>query len=275
MWAYPDTWLEGDHDIDLGPRTLAAVHTPGHTPGHFVFADHAAGLLFAGDHVLPTITPSIGFTVPADPLPLADFLGSLAKVRALPDLEILPAHGPVAPSSHERVDELVVHHERRLDQSLAALASGPRTAREVAGELHWTRHERTYDGLDIFSQGMAAMETKAHLEPVLVRQPVGRSGRTFAASVDARGRGQSTRSCPPAHRHVRDPVVQVLRAGDLEPERRVPVGQRRLSLQYDVAAGAHRQRGLHQHIAQAAATSGGARTTRPIRQTSSLSSTRA
>ena len=37
---------------------------PGHTPGHYVFADRADGLLFAGDHVLPTITPSIGFTVP-------------------------------------------------------------------------------------------------------------------------------------------------------------------------------------------------------------------
>jgi glyoxylase-like metal-dependent hydrolase (beta-lactamase superfamily II) len=32
-----------------------------------VFADHAAGLLFAGDHVLPRITPSIGF----EPVPAA------------------------------------------------------------------------------------------------------------------------------------------------------------------------------------------------------------
>ena len=32
--------------------------------------------------------------------PLGDFLGSLAKVRGLPDLRLLPAHGPVAPSTH-------------------------------------------------------------------------------------------------------------------------------------------------------------------------------
>jgi glyoxylase-like metal-dependent hydrolase (beta-lactamase superfamily II) len=187
MWAYPDTWLEADHAIDLGPRTLDAVHTPGHTPGHFVFADRPAGLLFAGDHVLPTITPSIGFTMPPTELPLADFLGSLAKVRALPDLEILPAHGPVSPSSHERIEELLVHHDRRLELSLAALASGPRTAREVAGVLSWTRHERHYDGLDTFSQGMAAMETKAHLELLVARgqasRTVGSEGVvTFAAS---------------------------------------------------------------------------------------------
>jgi glyoxylase-like metal-dependent hydrolase (beta-lactamase superfamily II) len=168
-WAYPDTWLDGDHEIAVGSRTIDAVHTPGHTPGHFVFAERHAGLLFAGDHVLPTITPSIGFTVPPVDQPLRDFMESLAKVRALPDLTILPAHGPVAPSSHERVDELLVHHERRLAQSLVALLSGPVTAHDVAQQLTWTRHEHEFAGLDLFSQGMAAMETKAHLELLVAR----------------------------------------------------------------------------------------------------------
>jgi glyoxylase-like metal-dependent hydrolase (beta-lactamase superfamily II) len=168
-WAYPDTWLDGDHEIKVGSRTIDAVHTPGHTPGHFVFAERVAGLLFAGDHVLPTITPSIGFTVPAVDQPLRDFMESLAKVRSLPDLTVLPAHGPVAPSSHERVDELLVHHERRLDLSLAALGSGPLTANDVAQHLPWTRHDHEFAGLDLFSQGMAAMETKAHLELLVAR----------------------------------------------------------------------------------------------------------
>ncbi|MBZ5739210.1 MBL fold metallo-hydrolase [Nocardioides mangrovi] len=163
-WQYPDRWLTGDHQLTVGTRTLDAVHTPGHTPGHYVFAEQAAGLLFAGDHVLPTITPSIGFTVPPVADPLGDFMASLTKVRALPDLTILPAHGPVSPSSHARVDELLAHHERRLDLSLAALASGPRTAHQVAHELAWTRHDHPYADLDLFAQGMASMETKAHLD---------------------------------------------------------------------------------------------------------------
>ena len=169
IWAFPTTWLDGDQRIDVGARTLDAVHTPGHTPGHYVYADRAAGLLFAGDHVLPTITPSIGFTVPPAEQPLGDFLASLAKVRALPDLRVLPAHGPVAPSAHARVDELLVHHERRLDLSLAALAGGPRTAQQVAAVLPWTRHDTDFADLDLFSQGMAAMETKAHLELLVAR----------------------------------------------------------------------------------------------------------
>lgn len=169
LWRYPDTWLDGDHEITVGGRTLDAVHTPGHTPGHFVFADRADGLLFAGDHVLPTITPSIGFTVPPVEQPLRDFMGSLAKVRTLPDLTVLPAHGPVAPSSHTRVDELLAHHERRLDESLAAISAAGSTAHDVAGHLGWTRHEHPFAQLDVFSQGMASMETKAHLDLLVAR----------------------------------------------------------------------------------------------------------
>ena len=168
-WQYPTRWMDGDHTITVGHRSIEAVHTPGHTPGHFVFADRAEGVLFAGDHVLPTITPSIGFTVPPDDQPLGHFMASLTRVRELPDLRILPAHGPVAPSTHERVDELTAHHEKRLAQSLAALSGGPVTAHDVAGTLGWTRHEHAYETLDVFSRGMAAMETKAHLDLLVAR----------------------------------------------------------------------------------------------------------
>lgn len=178
MWLFPHTWLDGDRRIAVGTRMLDAVHTPGHTPGHYVFAEQDAGLLFAGDHVLPTITPSIGFTVPPTPDPLGDFMASLTKVRALPDLRVLPAHGPVAPSSHARVDELLSFHDHRLEQSLAAIADTPATGFAVAHELAWTRHEKAYDELDLFSQGMAAMETKAHLELLVAR---GRASREETA----------------------------------------------------------------------------------------------
>ncbi|MCW2767787.1 MAG: gloB [Nocardioides sp.] len=169
QWAYPDTWLDGDHPIEVGSRTLDAVHTPGHTAGHFVFAERTAGLLFSGDHVLPTITPSIGFEPVPVAQPLGDFMSSLARVRQLPDLRILPAHGPVAPSSHQRVDELLAFHEKRLRLCLEALAAGPVTAYDVAGVLPWTRHEHEFSTLDIFNSAMASMETKAHLELLVAR----------------------------------------------------------------------------------------------------------
>ena len=165
---YPDRWLDGDQQIQVGARTLDAVHTPGHTQGHYVFADRAAGLLFAGDHVLPTITPSIGFESPPVPQPLGDFMASLTKVRGLPDLRLLPAHGPVAPSTHARIDELLAHHEQRLARAwprLRRVATSAQSRRHLA----WTRHEHAFATLDLFNRGLATMETKAHLELLVAR----------------------------------------------------------------------------------------------------------
>lgn len=168
-YGMPDVWLSADLALDLGGRSVDAIATPGHTQGHYVFAEKSAGLLFAGDHVLPSITPSIGFEPKWVDQPLRDFLDSLAKVRALPDLMLLPAHGPVAPSSHARVDELLEHHRVRLDQCRDAVAGGAGTAWEVAGELGWTRHERHRDQLGPFDAVLAAFETLAHLDLLALR----------------------------------------------------------------------------------------------------------
>ena len=162
-WDDPDDWLmPGTLALDQG-RLLDVVETPGHTRGHVVFHDRPGGLLFAGDHVLPTITPSIGFELALSPDPLGAFLGSLATVRQLPDATLLPAHGSVAASVHRRIDELVEHHGRRLDQTEAAVAAGAHTVFEVAAQLRWTRRERRLEELDLFNQMLAVTETSAHL----------------------------------------------------------------------------------------------------------------
>jgi len=175
QWEYPDAWLADDHPVQVGRRTLDAVSTPGHTQGHFVFVDAAAGLLFAGDHVLPSITPSIGVESASAAQPLGDFLSSLAKVRALPDLRLLPAHGPVTGSTHARIDELLAHHEERLALCRQAVESGSGTAYDVAKQLPWTRRARSLSELDLFNAALATLETHLHLE-LLAAQ--GRLART-------------------------------------------------------------------------------------------------
>lgn len=162
-WALPDDWLT-EGDIAVGDRTLEVVATPGHTRGHVVFHDLAASLLFAGDHVLPTITPSIGFEPVLSTDPLGDFLGSLAKVRARPDAMLLPAHGPVTDSVHARVDTLIAHHGARLDEVEKAVRAGAVTAFDAASQLRWTRREHKVEDLDPFNQMLAIAETAAHLE---------------------------------------------------------------------------------------------------------------
>ena len=163
-WEEPDKWLTPYEEIGVAGRALTVIPTPGHTRGHVVFRDAAAGLLFAGDHVLPHITPSIGFEVVPSRQPLHDFLQSLRLVRSLPDMRLLPAHGPVAPSAHTRIDELLAHHDDRLARCLAAVRDGAATAYQAAGFLRWTRRQRRLGELDPFNQMLAVIETRAHLE---------------------------------------------------------------------------------------------------------------
>ncbi|MFD9704594.1 MBL fold metallo-hydrolase [Lentzea sp. NPDC059081] len=172
----PDEWLERGV-LDLEHRKLEIVPTPGHTRGHVVFVDHGAKVLFSGDHVLPHITPSIGFEPLRPELPLGDYLSSLRLTRELPDLKLLPAHGPVTDSSHARVDELLDFHEQRLEEIHRAVSG---TAFETARKIGWTRRQRRFDDLDMFNQVLAVGETAAHLDVLVER---GELTRTAPAGV--------------------------------------------------------------------------------------------
>src|SRR5436309_2220400 len=148
-WEEPDRWLTPHQEIGAGDRTLTVIPTPGHTRGHVVFRDPAAGLLFAGDHVLPHITPSIGFESAPAAAPLSHYLASLRTVAELADSTLLPAHGPIADSTARRVSELLHHHQHRLEATLAAVRDGATTGYEVAQTLRWTSRQRRFSELDL------------------------------------------------------------------------------------------------------------------------------
>ena len=168
-WEYPDRWLDDGLDVPLETRTLRVIATPGHTVGHVVFHDAGAGALFAGDHVLPHITPSIGVQIVQPESPLRDYLISLRLVLTLPDARLLPAHGPVTTSTHARVEELLTHHEERLTAVAETVTNGASTGFEVAQQLGWTRRQRRLDELDLFNQVLAVRETVAHLDVLVER----------------------------------------------------------------------------------------------------------
>jgi glyoxylase-like metal-dependent hydrolase (beta-lactamase superfamily II) len=177
-YGEPTEWITAGHVFDLGDRQLEAIATPGHTRGHLVFADRAAGLLFAGDHVLPQITPSIAFEESPPELPLRHYLESLNVVRRMPDMMLLPAHGPVTPSAHSRVDELIAHHADRLAAMAAVLAGGDGvTAYQVAADVPWTSRKRHLAEMDPMNKMLAICETAYHLD-LLVAQGAATSAVT-------------------------------------------------------------------------------------------------
>jgi len=160
----PDVWLDDGDSIDLGGRKILVRATPGHTRGHVMFEDTVDGLMFTGDQVLPRITPSLGFERSPEDLPLRSFLTSLNVLLEHPDRTMLPAHGAVTGSTHERIRELLIHHEQRLKEIYELTLSGIGTAAAIAGSMRWTRHERTVEELGSVHGMTAILEVATHLD---------------------------------------------------------------------------------------------------------------
>jgi len=182
--ALPDRHLAHGELADVPGWSLRAVHTPGHTPGHLCFHEERTRTLFAGDHVLPRITPNISVERAGTDDPLGDYLSSLAHVRGLDVQHVFPAHEWRFDGLAPRVDEILAHHERRLAELLDATAHNPgATPWELAAELTWSRPWSEYGGrMRIF----AVTETAAHAN--LLHSRAGRHrGRGRAALHRDRG----------------------------------------------------------------------------------------
>ena len=141
--------------LRLAGREWRVLHTPGHTADHVCLHDPEAGVLLAGDHVLPTITPHIS-GLGRDPDPLGSYLRSLQEIGELQDVKlVLPAHGHPFVDLGGRISGIARHHGERLERLVAI---GRRVGR--AGVESYSR--------ELFrprSWGpMAESETYAHLE---------------------------------------------------------------------------------------------------------------
>lgn len=109
--------------VRLGGRDWTVMVTRGHAFEHASFHCAADGILIAGDHLLPKISPVIAvyeMTPKADPL--ADYFASFPQFDAVPDSTlVLPSHGLPYRGIHQRVAELREHHDRRLDATSGLL----------------------------------------------------------------------------------------------------------------------------------------------------------
>jgi glyoxylase-like metal-dependent hydrolase (beta-lactamase superfamily II) len=148
--ARPELLREGD--VLDGWRVL---DLPGHADGHIGL--ERDGVLVAGDHLLPNISPTVGRYADGRPDPLGDYLASLERTAELaPDLA-LPGHGEPIEDPAGRARELIEHHRERLQATAAALGDSPRSAYEVSLALFPAE-------LDPSGRRFAVAETLAHLE---------------------------------------------------------------------------------------------------------------
>jgi glyoxylase-like metal-dependent hydrolase (beta-lactamase superfamily II) len=152
---HPTRYVRDGEPIRLAGREMFIVHSPGHTLDHICLSDPETGVLFSGDHVLPSITPHIsGLGSGRDPLDL--FEESLVKVGGMDGVRlVLPAHGHPFTDLRGRTEAIRTHHHERL-LKLRDLSQelGPATVEEFSHHLfrrdHWGP--------------MAEAEAFAHLE---------------------------------------------------------------------------------------------------------------
>lgn len=126
--------------LRIGAHEWTVVTGRGHSPEHATLYCPALGVLLAGDHVLPTITPHIGiWHFDADADPVRCYLASFARFRELPaDTLVLPAHGAPFTGLHARLDMLAHHHAQRLE-AISRACEQPRSAAQLLGSLFGRR----------------------------------------------------------------------------------------------------------------------------------------
>ncbi|MBW7881453.1 MAG: MBL fold metallo-hydrolase [Caldilineaceae bacterium] len=149
--------IEAGATVKMGGRTFQAIHAPGHADGQLLFYAAEDRLLLCGDQVLLHITPNIGMWPTSEPNPLGRYLRSLDQLARLDVALALPGHHDLITNWQERIGELVVHHEERLDAMYEAARAG-------ATALDVSRMVFNFSKFSPHEVRFAVAETLAHLE---------------------------------------------------------------------------------------------------------------
>jgi glyoxylase-like metal-dependent hydrolase (beta-lactamase superfamily II) len=162
-WSYRQL-LAGD-PLFVGGRLFDVSTGGGHSPDQAMLFCREEGIFFAGDQVLPRISPNISVqAINPEGNPLGQYFRSLAAIKAdVPDgVLVMPGHHLPFRSLHERIDQLIEHHEARCGLIEKACTLSPRTAAEILPVL-FPRP------LDPHQTSFAFGETLAHLN-LMARQ---------------------------------------------------------------------------------------------------------
>jgi glyoxylase-like metal-dependent hydrolase (beta-lactamase superfamily II)/8-oxo-dGTP pyrophosphatase MutT (NUDIX family) len=151
-----DRLIEDADVIELDgapPLRLHALHTPGHTRGHLCFYEERTGAALTGDNIV-----GLG-SVLIDPPEgnMRDYLASLERLRALPNLTVLfGGHGPAMGNPYAKIDEYIAHRLEREANILQAVREGASVPKEIVA--------RVYTDVSPKAHAMAERAVLAHLE---------------------------------------------------------------------------------------------------------------
>lgn len=137
--------------VPAGDLPLEVVHTPGHAPGHVVLWEPHTRTAIAGDLVAGVGT----ILVDPDEGSMAEYLSSLARVRAMAPAALLPSHGGVIGGAVEKLTEYIDHRLWREARVRAALEAGAAPLEALV--------TRVYDDVAPAVWPIALLSLRAHL----------------------------------------------------------------------------------------------------------------
>jgi glyoxylase-like metal-dependent hydrolase (beta-lactamase superfamily II) len=165
----PDSFrrLADGERIPIGSSEWEVVTGTGHSPEHACLYCADRELLISGDQVLPRISSNVSVQpMEPDANPMADWLASLAKLRArvTDEVLVLPSHNECFRGLHARLAQLHAGQHEALDQLRTALAE-PKRVVDVFGALF--RRPISHDNGSLL--GMASGEAVACLNYLVAR----------------------------------------------------------------------------------------------------------
>lgn len=154
------TLLAHHQHVHLAGATYRVYWLPGHADGHLgLLRDD--GLLLAGDTVLATMQPTVGWYPWSRSDPMADQLATLTALRSIPARLTLPGHGAPFANLDERANQLTGAYTRELvtvSRLLAESAPDGLTAYTLANTLYSLRMRLPDSRLLAMSESVARLE---------------------------------------------------------------------------------------------------------------------
>jgi len=153
---YPDEYVQEGFQ----PGGWRVIHTPGHTPGHIIFAGEEAAI--TGDTILQHDTSNVAYVPIQGYHPLTLYLKNIVMTSKLGVKQLIPSHGPIIKDPRTRVAQIFDHHYQRLRETVAALQKGLSNPVDVAREITWSKG--SFDNLNTVDKWLALLETLSHID---------------------------------------------------------------------------------------------------------------
>ncbi|MFC6717563.1 MBL fold metallo-hydrolase [Natrialbaceae archaeon GCM10025810] len=166
------TPIEDGDVLEVGRRTLTALHAPGHAAGLCCYELEGGEEAFVGDAILPVYTPNVGGADVRVDRPLAQYVETLRRIADRDYERAWPGHRDPIEEPTDRALTILEHHRERTGRVIDVLAEhGPADA--------WTVSAHLFGGLEGIHIVHGPGEAFAHLDHLAHEGAVELEGREY------------------------------------------------------------------------------------------------